>query len=103
MTLDKEGSIHDFAWSPNLASSKDVSRVSQKKNFSRTDVFVPRYDMPAKTMLFDQRVRTLHDFGASPHNFNSQGRLIALARFGNLVRKLEIMRGTLGKVCTITH
>lgn len=61
--------------------------------------------MPAKTVLFDQHVRTLHDFGASPHNFisfNPQGRLIALAGFGNLAGKLDIIdRRTLGKVCTI--
>ena len=61
--------------------------------------------MPAKTMLFDQRVRTLHDFSASPHNFisfNPQGRLIALAGFGNLAGKIEIVdRRTLAKVCTI--
>lgn len=56
-------------------------------------------------MLFDQRVRTLHDFGASPHNFisfNPQGRLMALAGFGNLAGKIEIIdRRTFAKVCTI--
>ena len=61
--------------------------------------------MPAKTMLFDQRVRTLHDFGASPHNFisfNPQGRLLALAGFGNLAGKIDIFdRRNLSKVCTI--
>lgn len=61
--------------------------------------------MPAKTMLFDQRVRTLHDFGMAPHNFisfNPQGRLIALAGFGNLAGKVDVVdRRTLGKVCTI--
>jgi translation initiation factor 2A len=61
--------------------------------------------MPAKTMLFDQRVRTLHDFGASPHNtiqFNAQGRLVLLAGFGNLAGKIDIFdRRTLRKVCTI--
>jgi len=58
--------------------------------------------MPAKTMLFDQRVRTLHDFGASPHNFNPQGRLIVLAGFGNLAGKIEIVDcRTLSKMCTI--
>ncbi|KDR82120.1 hypothetical protein GALMADRAFT_135484 [Galerina marginata CBS 339.88] len=88
VTLDKEGPIHDFAWSPN---SKEFGVVYGY--------------MPAKTMLFDQRVRTLHDFGSSPHNFisfNPQGRLIALAGFGNLAGKIEIIdRRTLGKVCTI--
>ncbi|KAF8888252.1 eukaryotic translation initiation factor eIF2A-domain-containing protein [Infundibulicybe gibba] len=88
VTLDKEGPIHDFAWSPN---SKEFGVVYGY--------------MPAKTMLFDQRVRTLHDFGASPHNFisfNPQGRLLALAGFGNLAGKIDIFdRRTLGKVCTI--
>jgi len=61
--------------------------------------------MPAKTKLFDQRERTLHDFGCSPHNyisFNPQSRLIALAGFGNLAGKIDIFdRKTLKKVCTI--
>ena len=56
-------------------------------------------------MLFDQRARILHDFGPSPHNFisfNPQGRLIALAGFGNLAGKIEIFdRRTLAKVSTI--
>ncbi|KAJ7799425.1 eukaryotic translation initiation factor eIF2A-domain-containing protein [Mycena olivaceomarginata] len=61
VTLDKEGPIHDFAWSPT------------SKEFGVVYGF-----MPAKTMVFDQRVRTIYDFGASPHNFisfNPQGRL----------------------------
>lgn len=61
--------------------------------------------MPAKTVLFDQRTRTLHDFGSSPHNFiafNPQGRLIALAGFGNLAGKLDVFdRRSLTKVTTI--
>jgi translation initiation factor 2A len=61
--------------------------------------------MPAKTMVFDQRVRTIYDFGASPHNFisfNPQGRLIALAGFGNLAGKMDIFdRRTFAKVTTI--
>ena len=62
-------------------------------------------DMPAKAVLFDQRVRTLHDFGSAPQNyisFNPQGRLIALAGFGNLAGKINIFdRRTLTKVTTI--
>lgn len=62
-------------------------------------------DMPAKTVLFDQRVRMLHDFGMAPHNFisfNPQGRLIALAGFGNLAGKIDVFdRRSLAKVCTI--
>lgn len=61
--------------------------------------------MPAKTVLFDQRVRALHDFGASPCNFisfNPQGRIIALAGFGNLAGRIEVFdRRTLTKVSTI--
>jgi translation initiation factor 2A len=61
--------------------------------------------MPAKTVIFDHRMRPLHDFGASPHNFisfNPQGRLIALAGFGNLAGKIDMFdRRTLTKVCTI--
>ncbi|KAF9528219.1 eukaryotic translation initiation factor eIF2A-domain-containing protein [Crepidotus variabilis] len=88
VTLDKEGPIHDFAWSPN---SKEFGVVYGY--------------MPAKTMIFDQRVRTLHDFGMAPHNFisfNPQSRLIALAGFGNLAGKIDIFdRRSLTKVCTI--
>lgn len=65
--------------------------------------FLP--DMPAKTMIFDQRVRTLHDFGSAPHNtisFNAQGRLLFLAGFGNLAGKIDVFdRRTLNKICTI--
>ncbi|EGO21883.1 hypothetical protein SERLADRAFT_451892 [Serpula lacrymans var. lacrymans S7.9] len=88
VALDKEGPIHDVMWSPN---SKEFGVVYGY--------------MPAKTMLFDQRVRTLHDFGSSPHNFisfNPQGRLLALAGFGNLAGKIDVFdRRTLQKVCTI--
>ncbi|KAK7035995.1 eukaryotic translation initiation factor 2A [Favolaschia claudopus] len=88
VTLDKEGPIHDFAWSPT------------SKEFGVVYGF-----MPAKTMLFDQRVRTIYDFGSSPHNFisfNPQGRLIALAGFGNLAGKMDIFdRRSLSKVCSI--
>lgn len=61
--------------------------------------------MPAKTVLFDQRVKTIHDFGTLPRNFvafNTQGRLLALAGFGNLAGKIDIWdRRTLTKVCEI--
>ena len=49
--------------------------------------------MPAKTVLFDQCVHMLHDFGSSPTNyisFNPQGRLILLAGFGNLAGKVDL-------------
>ncbi|KAF9005318.1 translation initiation factor eIF-2A [Hymenopellis radicata] len=88
VTLDKEGPIHDFTWSPN------------SKEFAVVYGF-----MPAKAVIFDHRVRSLHDFGAAPVNFvsfNPQGRLIALAGFGNLAGKVDIFdRRTLTKVTTI--
>ncbi|KAG6328041.1 hypothetical protein ID866_11048 [Astraeus odoratus] len=61
--------------------------------------------MPAKAMIFDSRVRTLHDFGSAPVNtisFNPQARLVLLAGFGNLAGKIDIVdRRTLGKITTI--
>ncbi|KIO20385.1 hypothetical protein M407DRAFT_29964 [Tulasnella calospora MUT 4182] len=88
VTLDKEGPIHDFGWSPN------------SKEFGVIYGF-----MPAKTVLFDQRVKVIHDFGIHPRNFiafNPQGRLLALAGFGNLAGKVEIFdRRSLTKVCEI--
>ena len=61
--------------------------------------------MPAKTMLFDQRAKTLHDFGSAFCNFiafNPQGRLMAIAGFGNLAGKVDIYdRRTLTKLTTV--
>ncbi|KIY71317.1 translation initiation factor eIF-2A [Cylindrobasidium torrendii FP15055 ss-10] len=88
VTLDKEGPIHDFTWSPN------------SKEFGVVYGF-----MPAKSVIFDQRVRKLHDFGSGPVNFisfNPQGRLVALAGFGNLAGKIDMYdRRTLAKITTI--
>jgi len=86
--LDKEGGIHDFAWSPN------------SKEFGVIYGF-----MPAKAALFDQRGRTVHDFGTNFYNyisFNAHGRLVALAGFGNLRGQLDIFdRRSLAKLTTI--
>ena len=61
--------------------------------------------MPARVMLFDQRVRTLHDFGTSFSNFisfNPQSRLLLLGGFGNLAGKIDIFdRRSLTKISTI--
>lgn len=88
LTLDKEGGIHDFNWSPN------------SKEFGVIYGF-----MPAKAGLFDQRGRLLHDFGNNFYNFvsfNSHGRLVALGGFGNLRGTLDIFdRRSLTKVATI--
>ena len=68
-------------------------------------LFITIPDMPAKAMLFDQRVRTLHDFGAAPINtisFSPHGRLVLLAGYGNLAGKTDIYdRRTLNKACTL--
>jgi len=88
ISLDKEGPIHDFAWSPN------------SKEFGVVYGF-----MPARVMLFDQRVRTLHDFGTSFSNyisFNPQSRMLLLGGFGNLAGKIDIYdRRSLTKISTI--
>lgn len=88
ITLDKEGPIHDFAWSPN------------SKEFGVVYGF-----MPARVMLFDLRVRTLHDFGTSFCNFisfNPQSRLVLLGGFGNLAGKIDVYdRRSLTKISTI--
>ena len=61
--------------------------------------------MPARVMLFDQRVRSLHDFGTSFSNFisfNPQSRLLLLGGFGNLAGKIDIYdRRSLTKISTI--
>ncbi|EJU05921.1 eukaryotic translation initiation factor 2A [Dacryopinax primogenitus] len=88
VTLDKEGPIHDFTWSPN----------------SKEFLVIYGY-MPAKATLFDQRVNPIHNFPTGPRNFvafNPQGRLIAVAGFGNLSGSIDIYdRRTLNKVCLI--
>ena len=61
--------------------------------------------MPARVMLFDQRVRTLHDFGTSFSNyisFNPQSRLLLLGGFGNLAGKIDVYdRRSLTRISTI--
>lgn len=62
-------------------------------------------DTPMKAVIFDSRVKIIHDFGTAPQNFvafNPQGRLIALAGFGNLSGQVNIYdRRTLEKVASI--
>ena len=106
LTLDKEGGIHDFNWSPN---SKEFAVIYGCMFFPKS-LFLPRSlnritVMPAKAALFDQRGRLLHDFGNNFYNFvsfNSHGRLVALGGFGNLRGTLDIFdRRSLTKVTTI--
>ncbi|RUP52208.1 eukaryotic translation initiation factor eIF2A-domain-containing protein [Jimgerdemannia flammicorona] len=88
VTLDKEGPIHDVAWSPN---SKE---------------FIVVYgSMPAKATLFDHRVDPIFDFGSNPRNFvrfNPHGRIICIAGFGNLNGTVDLWdRRTLTKISTV--
>ena len=89
VTLDKEGGIGDFCWNP----------ANGGKEFAVTYGF-----MPAKTTLFDLRLNVLHDFGAQPRNYiswNPQGRLLAIAGFGNLAGYVDIWdRSTLKKAAS---
>ncbi|KAK9760361.1 hypothetical protein K7432_015690 [Basidiobolus ranarum] len=88
VALDKEGPIHDVAWSPNA------------KEF----VVIYGY-MPAKTTLFDHRANPVHQFGTLPRNFvkfNPHGRIICIAGFGNLAGTIDLWdRKTLKKITTI--
>lgn len=88
--LDKEGPIHDFEWNANAGG--------------REFAVVYGY-MPARTIIFSSHIRPLHTFEAAPYNyvsFNPQGRLVALAGFGNLAGKIDIYdRRTLTKLTTI--
>ncbi|KAJ7080464.1 eukaryotic translation initiation factor eIF2A-domain-containing protein [Mycena epipterygia] len=90
LTLDKEGPIHDFAWSPNSQEFGVVYGYAV---------------IPAKTVLFDHRVQTIHNSGDSSYNFisfNPQGRLIALAGFRNLGGTMDVFdRQTFTKVGTV--
>ncbi|POY70577.1 hypothetical protein BMF94_6492 [Rhodotorula taiwanensis] len=87
VTLDKEGGIHDFTWSPN------------DREFAVTYGY-----MPAKTVIFDARVKVINDFGLNPRNFlsyNPQGRLLCVAGFGNLAGQVDVYdRQTLKKVAS---
>lgn len=76
VSLDKEGPIHDVAWSP------------------RSDEFVVLYGyMPAKAMLFDNKCNGTFEFPVGSKNhvrWNPQGSLVAFGGFGNLPGHVEI-------------
>lgn len=89
ITLDKEGPIHDVAWSPN------------GKEFG----VVYGY-MPAKTTIFNQRAVATHNFPLGPRNtvlFSPSGRFVIVAGFGNLAGQMDIydLEKDNRKVCTI--
>jgi hypothetical protein len=95
--LDREGPIYDFAWNPSgkefgIIYGCELSPLLCSLCRTRTH-YAFNADMPAKAMLFDQKVRPVHDFGSSPVNFisfNPSGRLLALAGFGNLAGEYEL-------------
>ncbi|PIA12896.1 translation initiation factor eIF-2A [Coemansia reversa NRRL 1564] len=88
VVLDREGPIHDVAWSP---SEKEFAVVYGY--------------MPAKTALFNHRAEPVFDFGTAPRNFvrfNPHGRVLAIAGFGNLSGQVDLWdRRTLKKLCTL--
>lgn len=74
--LDKEGPIHDVTWSP---SSKEFGVVYGY--------------MPAKTTIFNERAKPVHNFNLAPRNtilFSPHGRFVLVAGFGNLAGQMDI-------------
>lgn len=89
ISLDKEGPIHDVAWSPN------------SKEFGVVYGF-----MPAKTTIFNQRAEPKHTFALGPRNtiqFSPNGRFVMVAGFGNLAGQIDLydLNKDYRKVCTI--
>ncbi|KAL1867552.1 hypothetical protein VTK73DRAFT_4076 [Phialemonium thermophilum] len=89
LTLDKEGPVHDVAWSPN------------SKEFGVVYGF-----MPAKTTIFNHRAVASHSFPIGPRNtiiFSPCGRFVLVAGFGNLAGQIDVydLEKDYSKVCTI--
>ncbi|KAI1385386.1 translation initiation factor eIF-2A [Hypoxylon trugodes] len=89
ITLDKDGPIHDVAWSPN------------GKEFG----VIYGY-MPAKTTIFSHRATATHSFPIAPRNtiiFSPTGRFALVAGFGNLAGQIDVydLEKDYRKVCTI--
>ncbi|KAI9699874.1 MAG: hypothetical protein M1820_007049 [Bogoriella megaspora] len=87
--LDKEGPIHDVAWSPN---SKEFGVVYGY--------------MPAKTTIFNAKAVPNHNFNLAPRNtilFSPHGRFVLVAGFGNLAGQMDIydIEKDYAKICTI--
>eukprot|EP00002_Diphylleia_rotans_P003560 TRINITY_DN1245_c0_g1_i1.p1 TRINITY_DN1245_c0_g1~~TRINITY_DN1245_c0_g1_i1.p1 ORF type:complete len:625 (+),score=135.40 TRINITY_DN1245_c0_g1_i1:50-1924(+) len=74
--LQKEGPIHDVAWSP-----------------SGKEFIVVHGFTPAKAIMYDAQARPTFDFGVAPRNFikwSPHGRFVCLAGFGNLAGEIDI-------------
>lgn len=89
VSLDKEGPVHDVAWSPN----------------SREFSVVYGY-MPAKTTIFDVRANVVQNLPMGPRNtisYSPQGRFILLGGFGNLQGHVDIFdtERNMNKITTI--
>lgn len=89
ITLDKEGPIHDVAWSPNS-----------------TEFGVIYGYMPAKTTIFNHRGVPIHSFPLGPRNtiiFSPTGRFALVAGFGNLAGQIDVydLEKDYRKLCTI--
>lgn len=88
-----------------LLSRTDVRRLTPFLHFFIELTSSSRLDMPAKTVIFDQRCKIISDFGLNPRNtiaYNPQGRLLLVAGFGNLAGQVDIYdRQTLKKVVTL--
>ncbi|KAI5817546.1 eukaryotic translation initiation factor eIF2A-domain-containing protein [Pyronema omphalodes] len=87
--LDKEGPIHDVAWSPD------------SKEFGVVYGF-----MPAKTRIFDARANVVHQLPAGPRNtilFSPHARFVLVAGFGNLQGQIDVYDRLAGmrKITTI--
>ncbi|KKA30991.1 hypothetical protein TD95_002947 [Thielaviopsis punctulata] len=89
VTLDKEGPIHHFDWSPN------------SKEFGVVYGF-----MPAKAKIFNSRATPTHEFPTCPRNeifFSPNGRFALVAGLGNLAGQIDIydLEKDYRKLCTI--
>ncbi|KAF1988137.1 eukaryotic translation initiation factor-like protein subunit eIF2A [Aulographum hederae CBS 113979] len=87
--LDKDGPIHEVAWSPN---SKEFGVVYGY--------------MPAKTTIFNARAKVMHSFPLSPRNtilFSPHGRFVLVAGFGNLAGQMDVydLSKNFSKIVTI--
>lgn len=89
VSLDKEGPIHDVAWSPN------------SKEFGVIYGYIP-----AHITIFNQRAVATHSFQKGPRNtiiFSPTGRFVLVAGFGNLAGQIDVydLERDYRKVCTI--